>query len=143
MGRLLAEHQLMKHFYRLSKWATWEKMSSNTIPLTKTSPLREFLKMIFFASALVYKKQSQICGHWFHSALLGKGSICTMNRGVCWYSPPPTFIHNVFQEVPARSHNSVSEALVKASSNSGSREIFSSVKVWIGFCLGMNIFPVK
>lgn len=42
---------------------------------------------------------------------------------------------------PARSPSSVSVALVRASSSSGSRENFSSVKVCTGFCLGINIFP--
>lgn len=50
--------------------------------------------------------------------------------------------HSSFKKIlPARSPNSVSVALVKASSSSGSRENFSSVKDCTGFCLGINIFP--
>lgn len=43
---------------------------------------------------------------------------------------------------PARSHSSVSVALVKASSNSGSRVVTSSWRVSMGFCFGTNTLPV-
>lgn len=45
--------------------------------------------------------------------------------------------------LPARSHSSVSVALDRASSNSGSRVVTSSLRVSIGFCFGTNALPIE
>lgn len=52
------------------------------------------------------------------------------------------FSKGIYSFSPARSHSSVSVALDRASSNSGSRVVTSSLRVSIGFCLGTNALPI-
>lgn len=56
---------------------------------------------------------------------------------------PFCFLQGISSFLPARSHSSVSVALDRASSNSGSRVVTSSWRVSIGFCLGTNTLPVE
>ena len=61
---------------------------------------------------------------------------------LCFFKPF-YFLQGISSFLPARSHSSVSVALDRASSNSGSRVVTSSWRVSIGFCLGTNTLPVE
>lgn len=112
-------------WYHFALWALLFLLSSHRVKVNLGKPAR-WKKLVFYCPSRDRPESFSLTN------LSGRQSVL--------WNPSLKGTHPL---LPARSHSSVSVALDKASSNSGSRVVTSSCRVSMGFCLGINTLPAE